>query len=137
MRIVPDVEDKVFDTAYTHIKALFPNVDMKSVPEFIKCGDLAVRLYEADNMTDYETLSLSNNDEEFANVMYEVQIRSNLKSGKKAQAKAVYRAMNDIMLKMGFVRTSTQPFFEDTVYRFAARYHARVDTDGNISWRYR
>lgn len=130
---VPDIESKVFTTAYNALIASFPTVDMKSTPEFVKAGDLAVRLYEMDSSTFRRSMDLSRSGEHLRDVVYEVQIKSNLASGKKQQAKAVCENIHNTMISYGFRETSRRPFFEDTTYRIVARYRGRVDVSGTVS----
>lgn len=131
--ICPDVENKIFDRVYRAAITEFPNLDMDSIPNFTKCGDLACRLYEMDSQTVRKGMDLSRSGEHFKDVTYEVQIRSNLVSGKKQQAKAVYYNIKKTLIDMGLREISRDSFFEDTVYRTVARYRGRVDDNGNIS----
>lgn len=131
--ICPDIENKVFDRAYKSATTAFPTLDMDSIPNFTKCGDLACRLYEMDSSTVRKGMDLSRSGEHFKDVTYEVQIRSNLTSGKKQKAKAVYYNIKKTLIDMGFRELSLTSFFEDTVYRTVARYRGRVDDSGNIS----
>lgn len=130
---VPDIEPKVFTTAYDNLITAFPTVDMKSTPEFVEAESLAVRLYEMDSSTLRKGMDLSKSGEHFRDVVYEVQIRSDSTSGKKQQAKAVHDNIHITMINYGFREVSRRSFFEDTVYRIVARYRGRVDASGTVS----
>lgn len=130
---VPDIESRVYTTAYNNLITEFPTVDMKSTPEFTEPKPLAVRLYEMDSSTVRRGMDLSKSGEHFRDVVYEVQIRSTLTSGKKQQAKSVHNNIHETMIAYGFRETSRRSFFEDTVYRVVARYRGRVDTSGTVS----
>lgn len=131
---VPDIEAKVYTAVKTKLLAEFPAVDISSLPEFKKPKTLSVRLYEFDNKTNGQYMTLTGG-ELFANVSYELQIRVTESNGKKQKAKAIFANINETMINLGFMRNSMSPFFEDTAYRIAARYSGKVDVNGNISRR--
>jgi hypothetical protein len=67
--------------------------------------------------------------ENHANLMYQVDIFSNLTSGKKAECKKILKVVDEKMSEMGFVRILCEPIenLEDaTIYRITARYNAIV-----------
>ena len=72
--------------------------------------------------------------ENHVNLMYQVDIFSNLTSGKKAECKKILKIVDEIMSEMGFVRILCEPIenLEDaTIYRITARYSAIVGREIN------
>jgi hypothetical protein len=70
--------------------------------------------------------------ENFANVMYQVDVYSNLNRGKKAQAREILAMIDVLMAVNGFTRTFMNPvqnMNDPTIYRITARYTAVVGKD--------
>ena len=96
-----------------------------------------VTVEEYDNSV-YEKTQDSGNYENHAKLLYEVNVYSNLTSGKKAQAKEIMKKVDVVMAKMGFVRSYCSPtpnLSDSNVYRITARYKAIADKEQNIYWR--
>lgn len=64
--------------------------------------------------------------------MFEVNVYSNKKNGKKEECKAIIGTVDDALMGMGFTRTMMSPILnllDDTVYRITARYTGVVSRD--------
>lgn len=88
-------------------------------------------IVEMDNTVLTSTID-SGSIENFVEVMYQVDVYSNLNKGKKAQAKAIIAAIDDLFQEHGFVRSFLNPIQnmnEPTIYRMTARYRAVVSKD--------
>ena len=73
--------------------------------------------------------------ENHSTVMYEVNIYSNSKKGKRAECKAVRDIIDAELIALGFVRETSQslPNLADrTIHRINCRYSAVVGTDKTI-----
>jgi len=97
----------------------------------------AVTVVESDNHSYDEGLD-NTYEEEYANVMYDVNVYSNKKDGKRAEAKAIVNLLDNAMIKAGFKRMMKQelPNIDRTIYRIMARYKAvasapYTDSKGN------
>ena len=89
---------------------------------------------EKSNST-YRATQDSGSVERHASVGYEFHIYSNKEGGKKAEARAIFAALDEIMQGLGFTRTYGQPtpnLADATVYRITARYEAVADTSHDI-----
>lgn len=85
-----------------------------------------VFLYEADN---FNVGFDGCNHEVVTGVMYEVEVFSNLKNGKKAEAKNIMTIVDSVLTPLGFTRIMLQqvPNLADaTIFRLTARYTAAV-----------
>lgn len=85
-----------------------------------------VFIYEADN---FNAGFDGCNHEVVTGVMYEVEVYTNLQNGKKAQAKAIMKSVDDVMTPLGFTRTFMQPIAnmsDASIFRLTARYTAAV-----------
>ena len=129
-----NVENEIFNDVSTKVRTSVPNIYMsgeyvKSPPSFP-----AVSLVEMDN-TQYQSTQTSSEMENHADVMYEVSVYSNKKTGKKTECKKIIALIDVEMTALGFTRTMLQPIpnMDDaTIYRMVARYKAIVSKDNVI-----
>jgi hypothetical protein len=129
-----DVESQVFQKCADAFRAAYPNgfIAGEYVPQPPKFP--AVLVVEMDN-TVYQRGVDSGATENYASVMYQVDVYSNLNKGKKAQAKAIIALIDEQFAQMGFVRTYLNPvqnFNDATIYRMTGRYQAVVSKDQTI-----
>lgn len=129
-----DVEDKVFNALYEVIIAQYPGAYITS--EYVRKPKAFphISIMEAYNTSHVPAASLSNIDNA-SNLMYEVNIYSNLQSGKKTEAKDILAIINDKFSIMGFIRGSvnTVPNLEDsTIYRIVARYERVIGNSEEV-----
>lgn len=129
-----DVENKVFNTVATDVRAKYPDIYM--VGEYVKTPPKfpCVSLVEMDNQS-YQRTEDSGSSENHASVMYEVNTYSNKTNGKKAECKAIIALIDEQMLALGFARTMLQPIpnLDDaTIYRMVGRYSAVISKNKDI-----
>lgn len=132
--MVPDIETDVFNAVATAIEAEFSDVfvtgEYVHAPEFFP----AVSIIEEDNSTFLP--ALDSEGSHHSQLMYDVNVYSNLKSGRKAQAKAIMQKIDEKMSEIGFVRLSRQPLTlpnaETSIYRMNARYRTVVDENKRL-----
>lgn len=94
----------------------------------------SVSIVEMDNATPLNTWT-NRPVQQYAEVMYEVNVYSNLSIGKKAQAKAIMGTIDTILQTYGFERMTVQPIQnmnDATIYRMVGRYRAVVSDDLTI-----
>jgi len=129
---VIDVESKVFQKCADAFRAAYPNgfiagEYVSQPPKFP-----AVMVVEMDNNVDERAMD-NGAIENAVNVMYQVDVYSNLNKGKKAQAKAIVALIDEVLAKYRFVRTFCNPIQnmnDATIYRMTARYRRRItDTE--------
>lgn len=126
-----DVESEVFTAVRNSVKAEFDFVfvvgEFTASPAKFPC----VSIVEKDNSVYTKTIS-SSSRENHNSLLYEINVYSNLDSGKKSQAKAIMQIVSDTMLDMGFIRTMCQPIDnlqDNKIYRIIARFTAVIDKD--------
>lgn len=94
----------------------------------------AVTLDEIENVTVRELVD-SSDVEKFSGVTYRLQVFSNLTSGKKAEARAIFATADKVMLGLGFRRityTTTPEIYDSTIYSIQATYEAIIGVDGVV-----
>ena len=124
-------ENEIFSTIWNAVRAAYPSVFMSS--EYVRTPPKFpfVSLIEMSN-TAYERTQTSDSLENHASLMYEVNIYSNKKSGKKSECKAIAALIDNEMATLGFSRTMLQPvpnMDDATIYRMTGRYTAVISKD--------
>lgn len=127
-----DIENYIFDNISKELRNQFQNIFVKS--EYVKNVSEfpCVFINEKTNAVVQETSDEI--IENHVNLMYQIDIFSNLTSGKKAECKRILKVVDDKMVEMGFVRILCEPIenLEDaTIYRITARYSAIVGREIN------
>lgn len=129
-----DYFNEIFTAVATEVRAAHPGVTMAGEyvrkPSKIPC----VALDETQNVTMGELVD-SSHEEKHAGVTYKLQVFSNKKGGKKAEARAIFATADGVMLGLGFQRvtyTTTPELYESTIYSITATYEAVVDANGVI-----
>ena len=129
-----NIENEIFNDVSTKVRTSVPDIYMSG--EYVKSPPTfpAVSLVEMDN-THYTSTQTSSEMENHADVMYEVNVYSNKKVGKKSECKKIIALIDNEMTAMGFTRTMLQPIpnMDDaTIYRMVARYKAIVSKNNVI-----
>ena len=125
------IEEELFTLIATALRSAYDGIFVSGEyvsqpPQFP-----AVSIVEMDNTvlrSTQDTGSLENH----AEVIYQVDVYSNLNRGKKAQAKAIAMMIDVLMSVNGFTRTFLNPvqnMNEPTIYRITARYAAVIGKD--------
>ena len=123
-----DYEAKVFQACADAFHATYPNgyITPEYVPQPPKFP--AVSVVEMDNNVDERAID-NGSVENAVNVMYQVDVYSNLNTGKKAQTKAIVALIDEVLAQHRFVRTFCNPIQnmnDATIYRMTARYRRRI-----------
>lgn len=129
-----NVENEIFNIVAKAVRDDYPNIYIsgeyvKSPPNFP-----AVSLVEMDNSA-YGRTQTNSSVENHAELMYELNVYSNKKSGKKSECKAIAALIDNEMAALGFSRTMLQPIpnMDDaTIYRMTGRYRAIASKDKKI-----
>lgn len=126
-----DIESEIFDVVSKKLKEKYNPIYVtgeivKSPPSF-PC----VSIVEMDNQV-YRHTRTSSITENHAQLMYEVNVYSNLSKRKKAETKGILAIVDTELGKLGFTRIMTSPIpngDDATIYRRIARYRAVVSKD--------
>lgn len=129
-----NVENEIFDLVADAVREKYPSAFVSG--EYIRTPSKFpfISLIEMSN-TAYDRTQSSGSLENHASLMYEVNIYSNKKSGKKSECKAIAALIDNEFATLGFSRTMLQPIpnMDDaTIYRMTGRYTAVVSKDKAI-----
>lgn len=126
-----DVENQIIDMLIKALRTEFKSIYVYGEAVKVPAGYPCVTIVEQNNSVAQQYID-SGGIENAVDVMYEINVYSNLSKGKKQEAKKIRNFINDILDKAGFVRTISQPVtnLNDTsIYRILSRYEARIDND--------
>lgn len=131
-----DIENIVFNMIAVALREEFPGINVYSRLTFTPSAFPCVCIEEADNAVYRETRD-SGSNENHAEVMYEINVFSNLQSGAKAECRNIFAFIDDIMEEHGFIRYAKVPILEagPVQYRITGRYRGVVSKDHTIYWR--
>lgn len=123
-----DLENDIYDYVAKALRAAHTGIDVKSEYVDTPAKFPHVSIVEADNRVLQRMRT--DNLENAASVMYEVNIYSNKAGTRKSEAKAIANTADSIFAEIGFTRTFREqvPNLKDaTIYRIVCRYEAVID----------
>lgn len=128
-----DIESTVFAKVAEAYDAAFPGGARTGEPINTPAKFPCLSVVEDDNFTYEKSLDTSMR-EHHAQVLYTVDVFSNLTSGAKQQCQNIMNVVDDVFQDLGFVRlfcnqTKNQ---DNKIYRMTARYRAVVSEDFRI-----
>ena len=129
-----NVENEIFSIVSKSVREKYPSVFISG--EYVRTPSKFpfVSLIEMSN-TAYDRTQTSGSLENHASIMYEVNVYSNKKSGKKSECKAIASLIDNELATLGFSRTMLQPIpnLDDaTIYRMTGRYTAVISKDKTL-----
>ena len=129
-----DIENELFTKIATAIRAEFSGAYV--VGEYVNAPSKfpAVYIVEQDNTVNRATRDTSD-IENFADVMYQVDIYSNKNKGKKSECKAIAALVDEQFASLGFARSFLNPvpnIDDGTIYRMTGRWIATVSKDNSV-----
>lgn len=129
-----DAENEIFTQIATALRAEYNPIFVSG--EYVKSPATfpSVTIEEKSNSV-YERTQDSGSLENHAALMYEVNVYSNKKVGKKSECKAIFAVIDNEFQSLGFTRTLKEPIpnLDDaTIFRMIGRYTAVVSTDKKI-----
>ena len=129
-----DIETKIYSPIATALKAEYPDIFVTGEPVPTPGKPLVVGIVQQDNYMSANKLDNSGR-ERFSTLMFQIDVYSNLQTGKKSKCKEVMGFIDEMMFKLNFTRLSLTPIpSPDTgYYRYTARY--RAETDGETMYR--
>ena len=129
-----NVESEIFTIVANVVRSVYPDIYMTG--EYVKSPTSfpCVSLIEMDNSA-YTRTQSSDSNENHAELMYELDVYSNKKSGKKSECKDIVSLIDNEMAALGFSRVMLQPvpnIDDATIYRMKGRYRAVVSKNNEI-----
>ena len=128
-----DCENEVYTRVVTVLREKFPGIDLTGDYTKAPSSFPHVSITQSDNAVIAERTT---GTKEMAQVMFEVNVYSNLQPGRKTECKKIMKVIDEVLFGMNFRRMVLTPVPNmegATIYRLTARY--RVAPDGNNFYR--
>lgn len=129
-----DIETEIFNIISQKVRENYPNAfitgEYVKTPSSMPC----ISIIEIDNQM-YNSTQSTGSLENHAQVVYEVNVYSNKKVGKKSECKDIIACIDNEFERLGFTRTFLNPVpneIDATIYRIVARYKAVVSKNNVI-----
>ena len=127
-----DKSNEIFNDVATDLRSTYSGV--KVVGEYVATPTQfpTVTLDEIQNIPVHQDTAVEN---KYAEVVYRVQIFSNSKKGKRAQARAIYSTVDAKLQSLGLYAvtyTTTPAVYNSEVYSITATYRGVIDRNGVI-----
>ena len=128
---VPDVETYVFTAVKNAISTAHTGVFVSG--EYLQMPDRfpAVFIIQQDSYNHTDSISFDGTHAD--RLMYEVNVFSDKKSGRKQQCSKIMATIDATLQGLGFIRTSRMPIstpnLEPNIYRLTARYRTIITED--------
>ncbi|MCX4357886.1 MAG: hypothetical protein OSJ43_16990 [Oscillospiraceae bacterium] len=129
-----DVEDQVVDRVSKALRARFKGIFIVSTDTDAPSKFPAVCFWEQSNVPLAKTQTVHCR-ENHTELMYQVNIYSNLTSGGKRQCREIAAVIDETMTETGFIRVFGQPVLnpaDTSISRYALRYKGIVGKDGIV-----
>ena len=129
-----DIENEIFNEVSLKVREKYPNIFMTG--EYVKSPSSfpCISLVEVDNSV-YRNSQTSEDKENHAVVMYELNVYSNKTRGKKAECKEIIAFIDEILTRFNFTRIMLEPIpnqDDATIYRMLGRYRAIISKNKTI-----
>lgn len=127
-----DHMNEIFTSVAVPVRDAHPGVSVTGEYTRKPSAFPAVTLDEIENVPLSE-LEDSTRKEQYAGLTYRLQVFSNKKSGRKAEARAIFATADSEMRRLGFHRvtyTTTPEVYESAIYSITATYEAIMGLDG-------
>ena len=129
-----DVNNEVFTNVATRVRDKHTGTTVTGEYTRKPSKFPAVTLDETQNVM-VDRLEDSSNTENFAGVTYRLQVFSNKRNGRRAEAREIFNTADAEMRRMGFRRvtyTTTPEIYDSTIYNITATYEAVVSAAGYV-----
>lgn len=127
-----DVFNEIFDPFAKAVRAAHEGVSVigeyTRSPSKFPCATLD----ETQNVT-VDNLVDSSHEEKFSGLQYRLQVFSNKQSGKRAEARAIFKTADAYLTGIGLRRktyTTTPEIYDSTIYSITATYEGVISASG-------
>lgn len=129
-----NIKAQIYSPIATALKTAYPGIFVTSEPTAKQAKFPAVSIVQQDN---YTSVRKQDNTlvERFATVMFQIDVYSDLASGKQTQCEEIMNMIDNMLFQLNFTRLNLTPIpmENDGYYRLNARY--RAETDGTYMYR--
>lgn len=127
-----DKSNEIFNAVAEDLRSLYTGIQVKGeyvgTPAKFPC----VTIDEISNIPSHQDSATYN---KYAEVIYRVQVFSNLEHGKRAQAREIYAEVDRILMSLGLYAksyTTTPAIYNSEIYSITATFGGIMGADGVI-----
>ena len=127
-------ENEVYTFLAEALEEEFPGISTSDETEAVPASFPHVSIEMSNNTLLFKTMD--SGEKEVAIAVFDINIYSNLKTGRKRQCRQIAKIIDDILIRKNFRRQAMLPVRNrenPEIYRLTARY--RVATDGKFFYR--
>ena len=127
-----DFSNEIFNAVAKHLRSLYKGIQVKGEYVSTPAKFPTVTIDEIGNIP-VELDSATTN--KYADVIYRVQVFSNKENGKRAEAREIYKTVDEKLMELGFFAksfTTTPAIYNSEIYSITATYGAIISRDGVI-----
>ena len=127
-----DKSNEIFNAVAEDLRSLYTGIQVKGeyvgTPAKFPC----VTIDEISNIPSHMDSAAQN---KYAEVVYRVQVFSNLEQGKRREAREIYAAVDRVLMGLGLFAksfTTTPAIYNSEIYSITATFEGIIGTDGVI-----
>ena len=127
-----DFSNEIFNAVAKHLRSLYKGIQVKGEYVATPAKFPTVTIDEIGNVP-VELDSATTN--KYADVVYRVQVFSNKENGKRAEAREIYKAVDEKLMELGLFAksfTTTPAIYNSEIYSITATYGGIISRDGVI-----
>lgn len=127
-----DFSNEIFNAVAKTLRSLYTGIQVKGeyvgTPAKFPCVTI-------DEISNIPTHMDSAPENKYAEVVYRVQVFSNLASGKRAQARELYKTVDEVLMELGLLAksyTTTPAIYNSEIYSITATFNGIIGENGVI-----
>ena len=127
-----DYSNEIFNAVAKHLRSLYKGIQVKGEYVATPAKFPTVTIDEIGNVPTELDSAATN---KFADVVYRVQVFSNKENGKRAEARAIYKSVDEKLMELGLFAktfTTTPAIYNSEIYSITATYGGIIGRDGVI-----
>ena len=127
-----DFSNEIFNAVAKHLRSLYKGIQVKGEYVATPAKFPTVTIDEIGNIPTELDSAVMN---KYADVVYRVQVFSNKENGKRAEAREIYKSVDEKLMELGLFAktfTTTPAIYNSEIYSITATYGGIIDRDGVI-----
>lgn len=127
-----DYSNEIFNAVAKHLRSLYKGIQVKGEYVATPAKFPTITIDEIGNVPTELDSATTN---KYADVVYRVQVFSNKANGKRAEAREIYKAVDNKLMELGLFAktfTTTPAIYNSEIYSITATYGGIIGRDGVI-----
>lgn len=127
-----DFSNEIFNAVAERLRSTYKGITVQGEYDPNPAKFPCVTIDEISNVPTHMDSALKN---KYTEVVYRVQVFSNKASGKRAEARAIYATVDDVLMELGLIArtyTSTPAIYNAEIYSITATFEGVIGADGTV-----